>query len=121
MTNVVFALPILGVFLLQTAEQRKQPREQAPAIDLSPSAPQAPSPSAPGEKPFRKLFEQTQDERAARQALQALTSQKPEQRIVCGMVVIQANPNIDPKFVVRAPPDTSAHKIRRIPPTACAD
>ena len=120
MTNVVLALPILGVFLLQTAEQRKQPREQAPPIDLSPSAPQAPSPTVPGEKPFAKLFEQAQ-ERAARQALQALPSQKPEPRIVCGMVVIQADPNIDPKFVVRAPADTSAHKIRRIPPTACAD
>jgi hypothetical protein len=37
------------------------------------------------------------------------------------MVVIQADPNIDPRFIIRAPADTTAYKIRRIPPQACAE
>jgi hypothetical protein len=47
--------------------------------------------------------------------------QKPVPKIVCGMVVIQADPKVDPKFVIRAPVDTSAYKIRRIQPQVCAD
>jgi hypothetical protein len=117
MTNVVLALPVLGLFLLQTPDQGKQPREQSLPVDLSPAAPQATPPTVPGEKPFGKLFEPA-EERAARQAL---ASQKPAPKVVCGMVVIQADPNVDPRFIIRAPADTTAYKIRRIPPTACAD
>ena len=120
MTSVPLALPVLGLFLLQTPEQSRQPREQAPPIDLSPSAPQAPSPTVPGEKPFGKLFEQAQ-ERAARQALQAVLSQKPEPKIVCGMVVIQADPRIDPKILVPPPADAGTSKIRRIVPPVCTE
>jgi len=120
MTNVVLALPVLGLFLLQTPEHGKQPREQAPPIDLSLSAPQTPLPTVPGEKPFGRLFEQA-DERAARQALQAVRSQKSEPKIVCGMVVIPADPRIDPKIVVPPPADAGTSKIRRIVPPVCTE
>jgi len=120
MTSVALALPVLGLFLLQTPEQGRQPREQAPPFDLSPSAPQGPSPTVPGEKPFGKLFEQEQ-ERAIRQAHQALLSQKPQTKIVCGMVVIQVDPGIDPKILVPPRVDAGTSKIRRIVPPACTE
>ena len=117
MTSVALALPVLGLFLLQTPGQGKQPREQAPPFDLSQSAPLASTPTVPGEKAFGQLFEMKQEPGAR----QALPNQKPETKIVCGMVVIQADPNIDPKFVIRAPVDSSTMKIRRIPPLTCAE
>ena len=117
MTNMALALPVLGLFLLQTPEQGKQPREQAPPIDLSPSAPLAPSPTVPGEKAFGQLFEQAQ-EPAARQAL---ANQKPGRKIVCGMVVIEADPSIDPKILVPPPADPGTSKIRRIVPPVCVE
>ena len=117
MTSVPLALPVLGLFLLQTPEHSKQPQEQAPPIDLSPSAPPAPSPTVPGEKAFGQLFEQAQ-ERAARQAL---ADQKPRRKIVCGMVVIEADPSIDPKILVPPPVDAGTSKIRRIVPLACTE
>ena len=120
MTSVPLALPVLGLFFLQTPEQGKQPREHAPLIDLSPSTPQATSPTVPDKKPFGNLFEQAQ-ERAARQAHQALLNQKPETKIVCGMVVIQADPGIDPKILVPPPVDAGTSKIRRIVPPACTE
>ena len=117
MTSVAFTVPVLGLFLLQAPERAKEARQPSQTFDLAQTAPQPPSPTVPGEKAFGKLFEQAQ-ERAARQAV---ANQKPATRIVCGMVVIQADPNIDPKFVIRAPVDSSTMKIRRIPPATCAE
>jgi hypothetical protein len=115
MMNLALPLSVLGLFLLQTPEQGRQPREQGPPVETSPSAPQAPT--VPGEKAFGRLFEQKQQP----DPRHSLPNQKPATKIVCGMVVIQADPNIDPKFVIRAPDDSSTMKIRRIPPATCAE
>ena len=48
MTSVALALPVLGLFLLQTPGQGKQPREQAPPFDLSQSAPTGSNPDRSG-------------------------------------------------------------------------
>ena len=117
MTNVALALPVLVLFLLQTPEQRKQPPEQAPPIDLSPSAPLAPSPAVPDEKAFGQLFKQKQQP----ESHQTLPNKKPETRIVCGMVVIEADPSIDPKILVPPPADPGTSKIRRIVPPVCVE
>lgn len=117
MTSVPLALPVLVLFLLQTPDQGKQPREQAPPVDLSPAAPQATPPTVPGEKPFGKLFEPA-EERAARQAL---ADQKPRRKVVCGMVVIEADPSIDPKILVPPAVDAGTSKIRRFVPATCIE
>ena len=117
MTNVAFALPVLGLFLLQTPEHGRQPREQAPPIDLSLSAPLAPSPTVPGEKAFGRLFEQKQEPGSR----QTLPNKRPETKVVCGMVVIEADPRIDPKILIPPPVDSGTSKIRRIVPPVCVE
>ena len=117
MTNVAFALPILGLFLLQAPEHAKESRQPAQTFDLAQTIPEPSSPTVPGDKAFGKLFEQAQ-ESAARQAL---ASQKPGRKIVCGMVVIQADPSIDPKILVPPPADPGTSKIRRIVPPVCVE
>ena len=115
-------LPVLFALLVQSADRGQQSRP-APSAEQSGSTPAVAVPSTPGDKAFGRLF-----------TLQALPrnpdggplivevpDQKPAAKIVCGMVVIQADPNVDPKFVIHAPVDTSAYKIRRIQPRACAD
>jgi hypothetical protein len=119
MTGV--ALPVLLAVLAQSADRGK-----APQVVLSPeqsrSSPETPAPSTPGDKAFNRLFTLP----APRQnphgdpVVMAAPELKPAPKIVCGMVVMQADPKVDPKFVIRAPEDTSAYKIRRIPPPACA-
>jgi hypothetical protein len=116
MTGVALALAVLGLFVLQAPEQGK-PREQAPPVDLSPSAPAAPSPTLPGGKAFGQLFEQAQEHAARR----ALANQKHGRKIVCGMVVIEADPSIDPKILMPPPVDSGTAKIRRIVPPTCTE
>ena len=117
MASIALTLPILGLILMQAAEHQMERRQQPPTVNLSQAAPQPPSATAPGDKAFDKLFKQAQQE-AARQALAA---QKPGRKVVCGMVVIQVDDAVDPKFVLRAPEDTSGLKIRVIQPQSCTD
>jgi hypothetical protein len=122
MTTVALAFPILGLILLQAAEHNKEPRQRAPTFELWQAAPEPQSPAVPGDKAFGKLFEQQQQQQQQqRAAREALAKETPARRVVCGLVVIQADPNVDPKFVHRAPEDTSGLKIRVIPPASCAD
>ncbi|MGH9372277.1 MAG: hypothetical protein ACRD15_12160 [Vicinamibacterales bacterium] len=44
----------------------------------------------------------------------------PRIRIVCGMTVIQADPKVDPAFIIPAPADRD-FKIQRITPKVCID
>ena len=123
MTGMLLGLTIAIAGVAQAAD--RSPRAQPPAppvtsgIDLS-SAAQTP-PAPPGEKSFGKLFAQADRRAELEAAHQALARAQSRTKIVCGMVVIQADPSIDPKFVHHPPADTSGMKIRRIPPPACAD
>ena len=124
MTTVALAFPILGLILLQEAEHNKEPRQRAPTFELWQAAPEPQSPTVPGDKAFGKVFEQQQEQqqqRAARAAREALAKETATRRVVCGLVVIQADTNVDPTFVHRAPEDTSGLNIRVIPPASCAD
>ena|SRR5215207_5644312 len=120
MTSVPLALPVLGLFLLQTPERAQEFRQPAQTFTLAEAVPRA-SPAVPGEKAFSQLFEHAQ--RAARQAhsRRGFANQKPERKIVCGMVVIEADPTIDPKILVPPAPDSGGAKIRRIVPPACIE
>jgi hypothetical protein len=42
-------------------------------------------------------------------------------RVVCGMVVIPANPAVDPRIVILPRPQAADAKIRRIVPGACRE
>ena len=120
MTGV--ALPILLAVLAQSADRGRDPQPPHPTGRAQP-APFIPAPSAPGDKPSSRLFTvpAPQPNPNRDPLVVEVPDRKPAQKIVCGMVVIQADPNIDPRFVMRAPADTSAHMIRRIPPQTCND
>jgi hypothetical protein len=45
----------------------------------------------------------------------------PKDRIVCGMKVLQADPSVDSKMILRAPATGVDMKIRRIEPPVCND
>jgi hypothetical protein len=104
----------------------------------------APSPEAPragnsteaaqtvtitGEKAFRNLFTADSHDRSRAELAGALVvmarrageGRPPERKVVCGMVVMQADPSVDPKFVKEVPGDPASMKIRRIPAPACTD
>ena len=117
MTSVALTVPILGLFLLQAPERAKESRQPAQTFDLAQTVPEPSSPTVPGEKAFGKLFQQAQ-ERAARQAL---ADQKPGRKVVCGMVVIEADSSIDPKILVPPPADPGTSRIRRIVPPVCVE
>ena len=117
MSSVAFTLPILGLFLLQAPERAREPRQPAQTFDLAQTVQEASSPAVPGEKAFGKLFQQAQE----RTARQALANQKPGRKIVCGMVVIEADSSIDPKILVPPPADSGTSKIRRIVPPVCVE
>ena len=116
------AVPVLLALLAQGADRGIKP-QPAPSPGPVPPNPSTSAPSIPGDKAFSRLFTvpalpQNPD---GRPIIVELPEQKPAPKIVCGMVVIRADPNVDPRFVIRAPANTSGFKIRRIEPPACAD
>ena len=117
MTNVALALPVLGLFLLQTPERAGSLGAGAPDLDLSPVGSTGSIPGRSGREGIRQAL-RTGTGAAARQAL---ANQKPGRKIVCGMVVIEADPGIDPKILVPPPADSATSKIRRIVPPTCTE
>ena len=84
------------------------------------------SESAVGARPFSKLFTASEDtiQKARLQAAAELERQAvhSRSRVVCGMTVIQADPQIDPRMIHRpAAPSTTTFHIKRIPPPVCTD
>ena len=65
--------------------------------------------------PYKKLFQPPPLEQMAR--AQRPTSSAP--RIVCGMIVIPTDPNIDPKIFIERKPDDTRYTIRSIEPPVC--
>jgi hypothetical protein len=115
--------------LVATAALAQMP---APPPAAEPSAPAPLSPPSgaaepvPRSGPFQKLFVQPNEprkqEQQARAALQQLKqAQKSAPTVVCGMVVIQADPQVDPKMVIRPRESTTTLHIKKIPPAACAE
>ena|SRR5688500_17720838 len=67
--------------------------------------------------PYSGLFQPQDLKTAARQQQEARPSQQP--RVVCGMLVIPMDPNIDPKMIVPRPTDGTRYTIRVIPSPVC--
>jgi hypothetical protein len=83
-------------------------------------------PSDSATAPYQKLF--TPPRAAAEQphlqaALQELKRrvEPREPKIVCGMIVYPADPQVDPRMIVRPPEPPPTFHIKRIPPPACAE
>jgi hypothetical protein len=122
MTTALTALTML--LIVQTAA----PLPDAPPPRTATETPQA-TVTVTGEKSFRVLFTSESEKEAPAElaAFVAATAQRlaetrtAERKVVCGMVVIQADPSVDPKIVKQVPGDPATMKIRRIPAAACTD
>jgi hypothetical protein len=99
-------------------DARTHPAEGArPAVTAEPEQPPLfPSTPSPYDGVFGEKLRHAQ--RLLRERVQEVAP-APQQRTVCGMTVIQADPTIDPKMVLRAPENGPDHKIIRIEPPAC--
>ena len=123
----------MNTLLLGLAVTASLTQMPAPPTGAGPSSPAQLSPQ-PGtaepvqrSKPFQKLFvpqpnQARKQEEHARALLerQRLASESAP-KIVCGMVVIQADPKVDPKMVIRQGESTPTLHIKKIPPAACAE
>lgn len=69
--------------------------------------------------PYQQLFAAQQALKGAQQQ-SAATAQQP--KVVCGMMIIPADPTIDPKMRITPPQDSRVeYKIRVVEPTVCFD
>jgi hypothetical protein len=84
------------------------------------------SPSGSATAPYQKLFDVPSLAAAEAQLKIVLQDQaahmaRPAPKVVCGMVVHPADPQVDPKMIVRPPEPGPTFHIKRIPPPACAE
>lgn len=82
-------------------------------------------PETVGTRPFKKIF--TVSEGTIRKAQAHFRAEAQSQapgaqsRVVCGMKVIEVDPQIDPKMIHRSADSSTTHHIKRIPPATCAE
>jgi hypothetical protein len=119
----------LGVLIVVAATQASSSKpavpEPAGPAPITLTAEGLPA-TAVGTDAYKKLFTVSEDamQKARTQAAAELQrhAARTQPRVVCGMTVIQADPEVDPKIVHRpAPSPTTTFHIKRIPPPACAD
>jgi hypothetical protein len=119
------------------------------AVLQTPAPPPAAEPGGPGQSapivsgvdeppqlsaPFRNLFAKAANEarrnEQMRQAIAHLEAARALPRggvagappkVVCGMVVLPADPSVDAKMIQRPKDSTTTMHIRKIPPAACAE
>jgi hypothetical protein len=77
--------------------------------------------------PFQKLFAVPAGEARAQERVRAaharhrLPAERSAPKVVCGMVVFPADPQVDAKMIRRPPESATTMHIKKIPPTACAE
>ena len=101
-----------GVLVVPSQTQQSAPPapDRAPASQLSQDSP----PTKETKDPYARLFTELS---AARQAVS--TQGAGNTKVLCGLTLVEVDPNIDPKIIVPAKPSDVDHKIRRISPTVC--
>ena len=117
-STAALVLALTGVQIPAPPAKTPEPPPQTTAA--------AASPSDSATAPYKKLFTPPRDAGARAQLRAALQEQKRrpadrEPKIVCGMVVYPADPQVDPKMIVRRPEPAPTSHIKRIPPPACAE
>jgi hypothetical protein len=126
---VIALIVIAAVQAPGSAPARAGPSGTAPATVIIGGVPE----TAVATQSFEKLFTGSEEDirKAQAQLRVEMAAQQPTirvpSRIVCGMLVIQVDPAIDPKMIhrprmVHSPDEPPAtFHIRRIPPTTCAE
>lgn len=109
---------VAGIVLVVAGAQL--PVQPPAAIDRAPQ-----DTTTPLAGPYQTLFIQPRN--AARERLGAAVrehARAPATRapkVVCGMVVVPADPQVDPKMIHRPVEPGPTYHIKRIPPAACAE
>jgi hypothetical protein len=121
LTTVVF-VPVLlaGVAGQQafgpgTQVPAEKQQSASPMPDPAPTPPPSPN-VATTKSPYANLFIQPIP---AAQEMTPQPAAKPE--VLCGLMVIEVDPNIDPKIIVAPKPGNPDPKIRRISPSVCRE
>jgi len=134
---VEIAMTFLLFGVLVTAAVLQTPA-QPPVAEPSVPRPKAfePGPSQPAEPsaPFRNLFTNAANEAGRQEQLRRALGELEAARalahggvagarpkVVCGMVVLPADPSVDAKMIHRPKDSTTTMHIRKIPPAACAE
>jgi hypothetical protein len=113
--HVALIVGFMGLVPAHASMHGQQGREVS-----GPRATPQPSPSlaAPSKNPFSGIFVVPEVPRTLAQPLRS--TEKP--RVVCGMVVVPTNPNLDPKMIVDLPPKPDVeYKIRVLTPKVCRE
>jgi hypothetical protein len=109
-----------------TAAQQQDPAPRPPAQRENDRR-TAPAPKLDGagdasKDPFSRLFVQDRNRTPLYPEPDVVRAREIDpRRIVCGMTVIQADPSVDPKMVIPAPPNSDQFRIRRITPPVCVE
>ena len=120
---------LLGLVLTVAVAQTPAP----PAI-VDPAVPRLNVPIASGKAgsqelsaPFQKLFAAPADHARAQERARAaleqhrLAAERSAPKVVCGMVVFPADPQVDAKMIRRPLESATTMHIKKIPPAACAE
>ena len=120
---------LLGLVL--TAAVAQTP---APPASAEPAVPRLNVPIASGmteprqpSAPFQKLFAapavQARAHERVRAALEQhrLAAERSAPKVVCGMVVFPADPQVDARMIRRPAESATTMHIKKIPPAACAE
>jgi hypothetical protein len=106
-----------------TEQRTSEPTVPVPAVPSVSGSIEPPQPSGP----FQKLFTPQANAVHAQKQLRAALEQhrraveRSAPKIVCGMVVLRADPAVDPKIIVPPPASSATMRIRKIPPPVCAE
>lgn len=118
MINMHVAL-VVGVIGLTPVYAAPRGLQEPRISHRRPALPASPLLAAPARDPFREIFVVPQLPRTPAQPLLRST-QKP--RVVCGTVVVPANPNLDPKMILDLPPKPNVeHKMRVLSSQICRE
>jgi hypothetical protein len=117
MTKMHVAL-IVGIIGLTPAHASMHGRQDRDVSGPRPSSQPSPSLAAPSKNPFSGIFVVPEVPRILAQPVRS--TEKP--RVVCGMVVVPAIPDLDPKMILDLPPQPNVdYKIRVLTPKVCRE
>jgi len=120
---------LLGLLLTSAVAQTPAPASAEPAVPrlnvpIESGMTRSEEPSAPFQKLFAVPAREARAQVRVRAALEQhrLMVERSAPKVVCGMVVIPADPQVDAKMIRRPTESgTTTMHIRKIPPAACAE